>query len=54
MATTIFNTALFNMMAMTYKIKTKGVERIIVIADRGDQVAKAEDQTIVKRDKLAE
>jgi len=52
MSTTISNTALFNMMAMTFKIKTKGVTRIVVTADRGDQVAKAEDQTIVKRDKI--
>ena len=54
MATTIFNTSLFKMMAMTFKIKTKGVKRIVITADRGDQVSKAEDQYIVKRDTIDE
>lgn len=53
MSNVIENSALFNMMAMTYKIKTKGVERIIVTVDRGSQVAKAEDQFIIKRDTIS-
>jgi len=50
MSNVIKNTALFNMLAMTFKINTKDVKQIDVIADRGLQVSRAEDKTSVKRD----
>ncbi len=50
MSNTIENTALFNMLAMTFKIDTKGVNQIDVIVDRGHQVARPEDKKTVKRD----
>lgn len=50
MSNTIENTALFNMLAMTFKINTKDVESIDVIANKGHQIARAEDKYTVKRD----